>query len=55
MVLCVGPNDVVPEFAGTAVAKAAELRSTVERTAPGDPAVSQLRRKGKDRTVTAPF
>ena len=49
------PSDVVYEFAGTPVAKVAELGVAIGRTAPGDRAAIKLRRKSKDVTVTAQF
>lgn len=49
------PNDVVTEFAGTAVGRAPELAQAIERTSRGDSVAVKLRRKGKAVTVTAQF
>jgi len=45
------PNDIVYEFAGHAIASAADLRTEVDSHAPGDQAAVKVRRGGQPDVV----
>jgi membrane-associated protease RseP (regulator of RpoE activity) len=49
------PNDVVTGLRGRPVASAADLRSAILEMVPGDQAGIQVRRNGKDTTLSAQF
>jgi S1-C subfamily serine protease len=48
-------NDVVTTFAGTKVARAADLQAAVALAAPGSQAVIKVRRAGRETELTAHF